>query len=87
MTIDEVKPGQRIRVIQEIDRREGNWQTEVAGVVESVGQEKTGSWYAHAKDDRLWLLRLRLRKDDGERTTITVDPLTRVELLGETSAS
>ena len=81
MTINECQPGQRVRITQEIDRREGNWRTEVVGVVETVKQEKTGSWYAHSKDDKLWLLRVRLKKDDGELTTIAVDPLTRVELL------
>jgi hypothetical protein len=81
MTIDECRPGQRVRIIQEVDRREGNWRAAVVGTIESVRQEKTGSTFAHSKDGRLWLLRVLLRKDNGELTTISVDPLTAVELL------
>ena len=87
MTIDQCKPGQRVRIIQEIDRRAGNWRSEVDGVVESVAKEKTGSWHAHGKDGKLWLLRVRLRKDDGELTTRAVDPLTKVELLTESPSA
>ncbi|MFH1747245.1 MAG: hypothetical protein ABIG44_09410 [Planctomycetota bacterium] len=81
MTISECQPGQRVRIIQEIDRREGNWRTQVEGIVEYVRQEKTGSTFAHSKDGHLWLMRVQLRKDDGELTRLTVDPLTRIELL------
>ena len=81
MTNNGPKPGQRVRVTQEIDRREGAWQGRVEGTVVSVGAEKTGSWFAHSKDARLWLRRIRLQKDDGEITTLTIDPHTRVEVL------
>lgn len=77
----DLKPGQRVRIRQEIDRREGNWSAEVVGTIIAVRPEKTGSWFAHGKDDKLWLNRVRLRKDDGELTTIAVDPFTRVEVL------
>jgi len=32
-------------------------------------QQQTGSWFAHSKDDKLWLDRLLIRKADGELTT------------------
>ncbi|MBI5763401.1 MAG: hypothetical protein HZA51_07745 [Planctomycetes bacterium] len=32
----------------------------------SISPQPTGSWFAHGKNDRLWLNRLRLLKDDGE---------------------
>jgi len=76
-----LRPGQRIRVYQEIERREGNWVTFVEGRLLSVRPEKTGSWYAHGKDDKLWLNRIRLQKDDGEISTLAVDQYTRVEIL------
>ena len=77
----EIKAGQRIRVVQEVDRREGNWIHEVVGTVLSTGPEQTGSWHAHGKDGKLWLTRIRLRKADGEVTAVVVDRHTRVELL------
>lgn len=73
MQLSEIKPGQRIRIRQRIDRREGAWSADVEGEVLEVLEEPTGSWFAHAKDDRLWLRRIRLRKPNGEVTTITLD--------------
>jgi len=81
MNFEDFKPGQRIRVVQTIDRRESDWNAAVEGVIEDVGIEKTGSWYAHGKDDKLWLRRLRLRKDDGEITIVNVDSRSKVQLL------
>ena len=75
-------PGQRIRVFQEIHRREGDWDNAVEGEVLEVRPEKTGSWYTHGKDDKLWLNRIRLRKADGELTTLVIDPSTRYEVIG-----
>lgn len=76
-----IREGQRVRIFQEIERREGNWRNEVVGRVLSVRPEKTGSWYAHGKDDKLWLLRVRLQKDSGEQTTVNVDQFTRFEII------
>ena len=86
MSTQEIKAGQRVRIYQEIDRREGNWQHEVMGTVVSAEAEKTGSWHAAGKDDKLWLNRIRLRKDDGELTTVVVDQHSRVEVLGEAAS-
>lgn len=81
MTIDELKPGLRVRVTQTVDRRTRDWQAAVVGVVQAVEEQKTGSWYAHAKDDKLWLRRVRVLKDDGEITVLNVDECTELELL------
>ncbi len=77
-----IAPGQRIRVFQEIHRREGDWDNAVEGEVLEVRSEKTGSWYAHGKDDKLWLNRIKLRKADGELTMLVIDSSTRYEVLG-----
>lgn len=78
-----LKAGQRVRIHQSIDRREGPWTNAVEGVVVSVKAEKTGSWYAHGKEDKLWLYRVRLQRTDGELTTVVVDPHTRYEILSD----
>ena len=83
MLAQQVQPGTRVRVTQTIHRRDGDWQTSVTGEVLSSGQEKTGSWYAHCPGGRLMLDRLRLRKEDGELTTLTLDQHTRVEILDQ----
>ena len=81
MTIDELTPGQRIRVRQMIDRRAGDWHAVVEGVVQAVDVGKTGSWYAHGKDDKFWLRRVRIVKRDGEVSELNLDPGSEIELL------
>jgi hypothetical protein len=76
-----IAKGDRIRVSQTIIGRDLRWTTAVEGVVESYQAEPTGSWYAHGKGDKLWLLRVRLRKNDVEITTLTLDPHSTVEIL------
>jgi hypothetical protein len=76
------QPGQRVRVTQQVPRLSGGMSTTVEGVVLRAGQEKTGSWFAHAKDHKLWLDRLELRKDDGEIVVVNLDQFSRVEAIG-----
>lgn len=82
-----IKAGQRIRVHQQIDRREGNWETTVEGTVLEVLSKKTGSWHAHGKDDKLWLNRIKLQKADGEISYLVIDQYTRVEVLSDADAA
>jgi hypothetical protein len=81
MSTQEIKPGQRIRVVQEVERREGNWTHETVGTVLSVNAEPTGSWHARGRNDKVWLTRIRLQKADGEITTLVSDQHTRLEVL------
>ncbi|MFQ5489544.1 MAG: hypothetical protein ACE5GE_02380 [Phycisphaerae bacterium] len=81
MFTGQLKPGTRIRVTQTIRRRDEDWHTSVTGQVMSSGAEKTGSWYTHSPQGKLMLPRVRVRKDDGEITTLTLDQNSRVEVL------
>lgn len=73
-------PGLRVRVIQQVPRLTGTMVSRpVEGVIVRFGQQKTGSWFAHAQDDKLWLDRLELRKDDGELVVLNLDQYTHVE--------
>lgn len=60
---------------------DSSFSTSVEGSVVRYEQSKTGSWYAHAKDDRLWLDRLILKKDDGEIVYLNLDQYSLVEPL------
>ncbi len=73
--------GDRVRVVQQIPRRTGTMTTSTEGVVLRAGQQKTGSWFAHAKDKKLWLDRLELRLDDGEIVVVNLDQFSRVEKI------
>lgn len=80
-------PGQRVRVTQQVPRQSGTMTTTVEGVIEDCRQAKTGSWFAHSRDHRLWLDRLEIRKDDGELVVCNLDQYSRVEVLSEPAAS
>ena len=76
----ELKPGVNVRVIQQIAARNYTWTSDIRGTVVEYRQKQTGSWYAHAKDDKLWLDRLTLRKADGELITLNLDEYSHVEI-------
>ena len=74
-------PGTRVRVTQQIPMGARAESTTVEGAVVRFSQEKTGSWFAHSKDDKLWLDRLEIVKDDGEHVVFNLDQYSRVEVL------
>jgi hypothetical protein len=73
------QPGRRVRITQQIAQRDQAWTQTVEGVITRYQQARTGSWFAHAKDDQLWLDRLELRLDDGELVTLNLDQYTVIE--------
>ena len=75
-------PGTHVRVTQQLAQRDRSWSNTVEGVITRYEQAKTGSWFAHAKDDRLWLDRLELRRDDGELVILNLDQFTVIDTVG-----
>ncbi|MEM8757738.1 MAG: hypothetical protein AAGF47_08145 [Planctomycetota bacterium] len=73
--------GQRVRVVQQVPRQSGSHAASIEGEVVAVGLGKTGSWFAHSKDKKLWLERLELRKADGELVMLNLDQYSRVDVL------
>ena len=73
------QPGKRVRVVQQMPQTSGAWTNAVEGVITRYQQAKTGSWFAHAKDDQLWLDRLELRLDDGEIVILNLDQYSVIE--------
>ena len=80
-------PGARVKITQQIPARHYAWSADVRGTVVEFGQRQTGSWFAHSKNDKLWLDRLVLRKADGEMTTLILDDYSRIEIEPATPAS
>ena len=80
-----LRPGVRVKVTQQIAARDYSWSSEVRGTVLEYQQKQTGSWFAHSKDDKLWLDRLLIRKEDGELTTLNLDDYSHIEI--ETDAA
>src|SRR4051812_9649393 len=79
---NQLKPGVTVRVIQQIAARDHTLTSEVSGIVTEYSQQQTGSWYAHSKNDKLWLDRLTIRKPDGEITTLNLDVYSQVQITG-----
>ena len=73
-------PGARVKITQQIPARNYAWSSDVTGTIVDFEQKPTGSWFAHSKNDKLWLDRLILRKDDGEMTTLILDDYSRIEV-------
>lgn len=73
--------GTRVRVTQQTPLRDRTWSEAVEGEVMRCRQAKTGSWFAHAKDDQLWLDRMELRLDDGELAVLNLDQYSVIEIL------
>jgi len=69
----QLQPSQRVRVTQNINSRTGQWGTQVEGTVVNCAPAPTGSWFTHGRNDKLWLQRLRLAKDDGEIVDLILD--------------
>src|SRR6266576_3138722 len=80
-------PGAIVEVTQQIPHRDRVWTNRVRGTVISYQQKQTGSWFAHSKDDKLWLDRLVVRKDDGEITMLNLDDYSRLEVLSPPPAA
>jgi hypothetical protein len=74
-------PGTRIRVTQQMPQTHTVWSTAVEGTVVRWRQARTGSWFAHGRDDKLWLDRLELRRPDGELVTLNLDQYSLIEPL------
>ncbi len=83
----QLQPGTRVRVVQQIAARHYALPTEVRGTVVRFEQRPTGSWFTHSRNEKLWLDRLVLRKDDGELITLNLDHLTYVEVESEPAAA
>lgn len=74
-------PGTKVRITQQIAARHYSWAQPVEGIVVSFQQRPTGSWFAHSRDDKLWLDRVEVRKADGELSVLNLDDYSNIEIL------
>ncbi len=76
-----VQVGQRVRITQRVPRLSESMSITIEGTVVRVGQGKTGSWYAHGKDGKVWLDRLEVKRDDGEMVVCNLDQYSIVDVV------
>jgi hypothetical protein len=81
LTLERLSPGSRVRITQAIDKRAEVWAAPIEGTLLEVLRAPTGSWYAQGKDDRYWLQRVRIRKDNGEESLLSLDQNSLIEVL------
>lgn len=81
MTQATFSAGQRVRITQQVPRLSGAMAITIEGTVVSIGKGKTGSWFAHGKDNKVWLDRLEIRRDTGEMVVCNLDQYSKVEVL------
>ncbi len=80
-----IVPGQRILLCQQIPISVNKvWEHRITGEVVETKQSKTGAWFAHAKDKKLWLDRIVIRQDNGELSECILDQYSHIEILQET---
>lgn len=84
--MEQLPVGARVRITQQFPRLSGTMVSSVEGVVTRVGQEKSGSWFAHGRDNKVWIDRVELRKDDGELVVLNLDRFSSVEVLEDPKA-
>lgn len=63
------------------DASSGDIEASVVGVIDRWEELPTGAPYAHGKNQKLWLVRLVLRKVDGELVSLVVDSCTHIAKL------
>lgn len=80
---DELHEGMVVEVTQQIPQRDDVWVSKTRGTVVGFEQRKTGSWFAHSRDDKLWLDRLTLRLADGEIVELNLDKYSHVEVVDD----
>lgn len=78
-----LKPGDRVRVTQRVRVGKRQWRSTVEGTVEKTSRQLTGLHTDRARDDRVYVDALRLKRDDGEITTLTLDEFTDLEVLAK----
>ncbi|MEQ9096271.1 MAG: hypothetical protein RIE32_08420 [Phycisphaerales bacterium] len=84
--MENLTPGAKVRITQQFPRMSGTMVSTIEGVVVRVGQEKSGSWFAHTRDNKVWIDRVELRKKDGELVVLNLDRFSAVEILEEPKA-
>ena len=81
LSLSRFKPDQRVRITQTIAWGRHKDVVTVDGTIIRLGQQKTGSWFAHARDDKLWIDRIELKRDDGEIVVCNLDQNSVVDAL------
>jgi hypothetical protein len=79
--VEQLKPGQRIRITQTVRVGEQTWTTAVDGVYRDVNYLVTGLSTSRVPEDDIVIPAVHFTKDNGELSSITLDEQTKIELV------
>ena len=78
----ELKPGDRVEVVHEVKVGSSKtWSTATTGTVVNTERRRQGLHFRRNTDDKVFADMIVLQRDDGERTTITMDEFTELRRL------
>jgi (p)ppGpp synthase/HD superfamily hydrolase len=79
----ELQPGDRVEVAHQVKVGSSKtWTTKTVGTVVNTERRRQGLHFRRALDDKVFADMIKLRRDDGELTTITMDEFTDLRRLG-----
>ncbi len=78
----ELQPGDRVEVIHEVKVGSSKtWSTKTVGTVVNTERRRQGLHHRRSVDDKVFADMIKLKRDDGELTTITMDEFTELHRL------
>ncbi|GIW90261.1 MAG: hypothetical protein KatS3mg109_0693 [Pirellulaceae bacterium] len=77
----ELKPGDRVEVVHDVRVGFRQWTTRITGKVLSKERRRHSLHFDRNYDDKVFSDVLILEKDDGERTTVTLDEFTQIHRI------
>jgi hypothetical protein len=78
----ELRPGDRIELIHQVKVGSSKtWQTKTVGTVVNTERRRQGLHFRRALDDKVFADTIKLKRDDGELTSVTMDEFTELHRL------
>jgi hypothetical protein len=79
--LNQLMPGERVRVTHEVKVGQKIWSTQVEGAVERVERRRHGLHFRRQYDDKVFSDLLVLKLADGTLSTVTIDEFTDLRKL------
>ncbi|NIP86368.1 MAG: hypothetical protein GTO03_12690 [Planctomycetales bacterium] len=78
-----LRPGDRVELQHEVKVGSRTWHTTTVGTVEKIERRRHSLHFQRNDDDKVFSDLLVLRRDDGERTTVTLDEFSLLRKLAQ----
>jgi hypothetical protein len=75
---EQLRPGDRVEVDHEVKVGFRTWTTTTRGIVVAAERRRHGLHYRRNADDKAFSDCIKLKREDGELTTVTLDEFSRL---------